>query len=56
MIKQQTVLSADKIIIPIKAETICIHGDGEHAVEFAKQINSMLIKNKIELKPIEPIL
>ena len=56
MIKQQTVLSADKIIIPIKAETICIHGDGEHAVEFAKQINHLLNKNKIELKSIEPIL
>jgi len=22
--------------IPIKAETICIHGDGAHALEFAK--------------------
>jgi 5-oxoprolinase (ATP-hydrolysing) subunit A len=56
MIKQQTVLSADKIIIPIKAETICIHGDGEHAVDFAKQINNVLNKNKIALKSIEPIL
>src|SRR5205085_11350587 len=28
--------------IPIVAETICIHGDGEHAVEFAKQIRLTL--------------
>ena len=41
MIKEQTAKSVDNIILPIKAETICIHGDGEHAVEFAKEINSM---------------
>ena len=28
--------------IPIVAETICIHGDGEHAVEFAKAISTAL--------------
>ena len=28
--------------ISIVAETICIHGDGEHAVEFAKAIHSIL--------------
>lgn len=29
--------------IPILAETICIHGDGEHAVEFAKAIKSLTL-------------
>jgi 5-oxoprolinase (ATP-hydrolysing) subunit A len=28
--------------IPLVAETICIHGDGKHAVEFAKAINEQL--------------
>ena len=28
--------------IMIVAETICIHGDGKHAVEFAKAINKAL--------------
>ncbi len=28
--------------IPIEAETICIHGDGEHALEFARSINEAL--------------
>lgn len=28
--------------IPIKADTICIHGDGKHAVEFAGQLNNVL--------------
>ena len=34
--------------IPIIAETICIHGDGEHAVEFAKAIKSLLRKRSFE--------
>ncbi len=39
MIKQGTVTTVSGKIIPIVAETICIHGDGEHAVEFAKVIH-----------------
>ena len=34
-------------IIPLKADTICIHGDGIHAVEFAKTIREGLEKNNI---------
>lgn len=37
-----TTLSGKKI--PIIAETICIHGDGEHAVEFAKTIHDSIRK------------
>ena len=28
----------------LEADTICIHGDGEHALEFAKAINEALSK------------
>ncbi len=38
MIKYGRVRSVDAIMIPIVAETVCIHGDGEKAVEFAKAI------------------
>jgi UPF0271 protein len=44
MLKEETVTSTNGKIIPIQADTICIHGDGEHAVSFAKHIN-ILIKN-----------
>jgi 5-oxoprolinase (ATP-hydrolysing) subunit A len=40
MIKEGTVTTLSAKIIPILAETICIHGDGKHAVEFAKAIHS----------------
>jgi len=39
MIKEGTVVTISGKTIPIIAETICIHGDNEHAVEFAKAIH-----------------
>lgn len=50
MIKEGTVTSIHGKKIPILAETICIHGDGEHAVEFARSINKALKENNIEIK------
>jgi 5-oxoprolinase (ATP-hydrolysing) subunit A len=38
MIKDKTVTTVSGKKIPIVAETICIHGDGKHAVGFAKAI------------------
>ena len=38
MIKNQSVVSVDGTIVPVKAETICIHGDGKDAKLLAKQI------------------
>jgi UPF0271 protein len=35
--------------IEIEADTICIHGDGINAVEFAKAIHTSLKNNKIEI-------
>jgi UPF0271 protein len=50
MVKEGTVKSVTGKNIPIKAETICLHGDGEHAVEFAKAIYQALKENGIEIK------
>jgi len=50
MIKEGTVTSVSGKKIPIVAETICIHGDGEHAVEFAKAIHMALKQNSIAIK------
>jgi len=50
MVKEETVTSISGKIIPIKAETICIHSDGKKAVEFAKAIRDELIKNNIAVR------
>jgi UPF0271 protein len=51
MIREQKVIAVDGSEVPIKAETICIHGDGAHAVEFARAIHDALIKEGIEIRP-----
>jgi UPF0271 protein len=50
MVNHQQVISANKKNIPLKAETLCLHGDGAHAVEFAKMINQKLKSQGITIK------
>jgi 5-oxoprolinase (ATP-hydrolysing) subunit A len=50
MVSEQKVQSLQGSAISISAETICIHGDGEHAVSFAKEIHAQLLKENIQLK------
>jgi UPF0271 protein len=52
LVHEQKVTSVNNILVPIKAETICLHGDGEHAVEFATNIYNCLKENKIEVKAV----
>lgn len=50
MISTQTVTSVTGKIITLKADTICIHGDGSNAVAFAKTISSALKQAHIDIK------
>jgi len=49
MIFDQKVTATSGERIPIKAETICIHGDGANALEFAIKINAELTKTGIRI-------
>jgi len=42
MVKDGKVKSLQGVEVPLVADTICIHGDGAHAVEFARQISERL--------------
>jgi UPF0271 protein len=50
IIKNQTICSLQGDIIPMKADTICIHGDGNQAIDFAEGIFNELKNNQIEIK------
>jgi UPF0271 protein len=52
MIRYGTVTSTDGHTVPVIAETICIHGDGSHAVEFARAVRRTLEENQITVRPI----
>ena len=43
MSRNGKVTAIDGSEIKIQADTLCIHGDNQHAVEFAKKINSALL-------------
>ena len=49
MILEQSVTAATGEKVTLKAETVCIHGDGANALEFAKLINSELSRCGIEI-------
>ncbi|MEO6151046.1 MAG: 5-oxoprolinase subunit PxpA [Mucilaginibacter sp.] len=50
IVNHQQVISVNNKIVPLKAETICLHSDGEHAVEFAKLIHGKLLSEGINIK------
>ena len=52
MIQHNTVTSVAFVSIPIQADTICLHGDGDHTVDFAKAIHQTLQQHHIEIKSI----
>ena len=49
MVKEGTVTSVQGTDVALKAETICIHGDGTHAVEFAKRARFELEAQQIQV-------
>jgi len=52
MVKEGKVLTLQGVDIDIVADTVCIHGDGPHALTFAQKIRSTLEESGIEVSAI----
>ncbi|MFJ7826333.1 5-oxoprolinase subunit PxpA [Psychrobacillus sp. NPDC096623] len=52
MVKEGKVTSQQNSEVLIKADTVCIHGDGQHAVAFAQQIKETLERNSITISSL----
>lgn len=52
MVSTGKVMTASGQEIQIEAQTICIHGDSPHALEFAVQIREALLSAGIRLQPV----
>jgi UPF0271 protein len=50
MVKTHTVQTLAGNSIPIQADTVCIHGDGAHAVAFAQKIKKTLLLENIGIR------
>jgi 5-oxoprolinase (ATP-hydrolysing) subunit A len=56
MVKEGKVTSVQETDVSIQADTICIHGDGESALDFAKYISQALKDADISTKKISDFL
>ncbi|MBV9217463.1 MAG: LamB/YcsF family protein [Acidobacteria bacterium] len=54
MIQKHSVTAVDGTIVNLTADTICLHGDGSHAVEFATALRDGLSSNGVKIAPIRP--
>lgn len=52
MVKEGKVRSQQSTDVAIQADTVCIHGDGAHALEFARFITETLQNEKIHIQAI----
>jgi len=52
MIEKQCVISTGGKEVPLKADTVCIHGDGNHALQFAEELKNTLISRNIFIETI----
>ncbi|EHJ06693.1 5-oxoprolinase subunit PxpA [Staphylococcus simiae] len=52
MVTEQQVVSKDGEVIDLQADTICVHGDGAHALEFVTNIRQQLMKEGVEIQSL----
>ena len=52
MVNDGTVVARSGKVIPIEADSICLHGDGVKAVEFAQRIRAELTDSGVEIVPL----
>jgi UPF0271 protein len=50
MVKERSVTTITGKVIPVAADSVCIHGDGAYAIEFAKGIHEALRSHSIAIK------
>ena len=51
MLQNGGVESIDGVFTPIQADTICLHGDTDGALEMSAAIKAELLKNNIQIRP-----
>jgi UPF0271 protein len=52
LIREGCVRAADGRQVAIAADTICVHGDGPHAVQFARRLRTEFAAADIAIRPL----
>jgi UPF0271 protein len=50
LVKQKQVKAIDGSLVSVNAQTVCLHGDGAHALDFARQIRARLHEERIAVR------
>ena len=56
MIKEGVVTAVTGKDIPIQADSVCVHGDGEKALLFVEKIRKVLTENDVQICPLADII
>ena len=51
IVREGVVRATDGTDMQLRADTVCVHGDGPHAVAFARRLRAELTKAGVELRP-----
>jgi 5-oxoprolinase (ATP-hydrolysing) subunit A len=51
MVREGVVLAVTGETVPLQAQTICLHGDGPHALAFARALHTALTEAGVQLRP-----
>jgi UPF0271 protein len=52
LVREKQVITLTGKSIPMEADTVCIHGDGPHALQFAKGLYARLKESNISIHPV----
>lgn len=56
MVKEGVVVAVDGTVVPVQADSVCLHGDNPHAVEFAAKLRKALIAEGVEVVDLNVVL
>lgn len=52
LVTHQKVIASNGEVVELLAETVCLHGDGPHAVSFARKIHEYFIQHGIRIQAV----
>lgn len=52
MLREGSVRALDGASVSLRADTICLHGDGPHAAEFARRLRRELERSGVQIVPV----
>ncbi|PTB21686.1 LamB/YcsF family protein [Trinickia symbiotica] len=55
MVREKRVRSVDGRWVPLNVRTLCLHGDGAHALEFARRLRATLAANGIGVHAVSAV-